>query len=139
AVVIAAGVGAGDGVGMPRALGVVVAIGVGAVCAALAGLVADHCAADAADDGARGLVAVSGDSAAEQRTDGAAGDRRGDAVGVLLFAARLSERERRNESRRGDAGDEQVVAHVLRLLRGMHILLVRHTMHLYFGLRQLIP
>src|SRR5207245_1276521 len=110
--VVAPRLGLGDGRGVPAALAVVIAVGVGAVGAAASDLVADHRAADSADDGSGGLV-VARDGVADDGADDAPSDRARHAVVVLLLAADLSKRESRDHSGRGDAGGEKVVAHVI--------------------------
>ncbi len=75
-----------DAGGVPLAVVVVIAIGVGAVGAGPGHLIADDGAADAAEDGAGGPVAASGDGAAQEGADAGSGYRAGHTVVALLAA-----------------------------------------------------
>ncbi len=96
---------------MPPALAVVVSVGVRAIEAALADLIADHGPGDAAEDGALGVAATAGDGAPREGAGSGPDDGAANAVGALLLARGLGERESRHERQRGDAGDDHVLAH----------------------------
>ncbi len=79
----------------------------GAVGAGRRGCVADHRAADAAEDGAFGVGAAAGDRAAEQGADAGAHHGPGDLVAALRLTALLSGGQGRNEGRGGEACDHE--------------------------------
>ena len=107
AVVVAARLGLFDRVDVPRAVAVVVAIGVCAVLARPGELVADDRAAGGACQRPFGPIVSSGQGAAHDRADAGAGDRAGHAIVALLLAGWLSRHKRGYQGRSGDAGDQR--------------------------------
>ena len=111
AVIVARRVCAVHGVGVPQAVAIIKAVGVRTVGVGLGQLVADDGAADTTNERARGPIVRPCDRATEQCSDAGAGHRPNDPGVALFFASLLGGGQGRNQSDRGDAGDEQMFAH----------------------------